>query len=203
MIKLLEKSKNICRYKAVVFDLDGTLIDSPLCFRSIRRALGIPDGQYILEYLEKQPEHIRLQKHEQLQDIELEAAERAVLFPYVLELLNELETAGVRTGLFTRNCRKVTRHVAERIGIHFEKVITREDARPKPEPEGLNMLLNEWKILGHELLFVGDSHFDIDCGKLAGTRTALFSRPPTAANSSQADYVISCYSQFWHIFSRG
>lgn len=42
-------------YKGLIFDLDGTLIDSPLCFNAIRKALDIPDGNYILEYLEKLP----------------------------------------------------------------------------------------------------------------------------------------------------
>ena len=39
-------------FKGIVFDLDGTLLDSKLCFDRIRDELDIPQGEFILEYLE-------------------------------------------------------------------------------------------------------------------------------------------------------
>jgi len=41
--------------KLVIFDLDGTLLDSPLDFDAIRCEIGLPDGQPILEALEGLP----------------------------------------------------------------------------------------------------------------------------------------------------
>ena len=38
------------RYKAVIFDLDGTLVDSRLDFAAMRAETGCPEGMGLLEY---------------------------------------------------------------------------------------------------------------------------------------------------------
>lgn len=98
-------------YKGIVFDLDGTLIDSPLCFKSIRKELDIPEGQYILEYLEALPFDSKSEKLQRLQEIEIHTAKQAVPFSGVLSLLTELRAQSILLGIFTRNCRASTRHV--------------------------------------------------------------------------------------------
>ena len=64
-------------YKGIVFDLDGTLVDSPLCFKSIRKQLDIPEGEWILEYLETLSFDDKTLKLTKLEQIELDAAKKA------------------------------------------------------------------------------------------------------------------------------
>lgn len=47
------------------------------------------------------------------------------------------------------------------------------------------------------MLFVGDFKFDIDCGKAAGIKTALFTNGKFADQSLAPDYVINSYHDFW------
>jgi len=184
-------------YKGIVFDLDGTLIDSPLCFQSIRQELDIPDGHYILEYLELLPPPVKKEKLQRLQDIEVEAAQKAVPFPGVLHLLEDLNEREIPVGIFTRNCRVAALHVVDNFRMTINMVITRDDAPAKPDPSGLQKFLAQWNLEGENLLFVGDFRFDIECGKRAGVRTALFTNGGDVAEDLEPDYIVHHYSAFW------
>lgn len=184
-------------FKGIIFDLDGTLIDSPLCFKTIRKALDIPDGTYILEHLSELPKEERNRKHQILEVIEVEAAKRATLFPGVLDTLLLAKSKNIRTGIFTRNCSAVVNVVLTKFDIDFDMVVTRDKAPPKPNPEGLSPFVNDWNIDKTELLFVGDFKFDIDCGKAAGIKTALFTNGQGADPSLNPDYLFHSYHDFW------
>ena len=43
------------RFQALLFDLDGTLVDTRLDFAALRRELGFPEGVGLLEHLETLP----------------------------------------------------------------------------------------------------------------------------------------------------
>ena len=161
--------------KGVVFDLDGTLLDSQLCFTSIRQALGIPEGQLILEYLETLDHDERSEKTQALEEIELHAAMKSKLFPGAQEVLTSLPRIGVKAGILTRNCKRV---VSWFLGafpeLAVEYAVARELAPPKPNPRGLQIFLDRWSIAPSELLMVGDSYLDMECGLNAGVKTAWF-----------------------------
>lgn len=184
-------------YKGIVFDLDGTLVDSPLCFRSIREELEIPEGHYILEYLDPLPAATKEAKLRRLEEIEVEAARRSTPFPGVQRLLGDLRAKGILTGILTRNCRAAT---GQAIGLHqmaIDLIVTREDAPAKPDPSGLRKFLAEWSLAAEELLFVGDVHFDIECGKRAGVRTALFTNGGDGRSDLLPDHIFADYAGFW------
>lgn len=187
-------------FKGIVFDLDGTLVDSPLCFKTIREKLEIPDGEYILEHLEKLPEPQRRQKHKHLEDIELEAAANAVPFEGVLVLLQELKDRQIPCGIFTRNCRSVAELVVKNHRLPISAIITRDDAPAKPDPTGLINLISQWGLSASQVIFVGDFRFDIECGKKAGVKTALFTNGQNLTETWGSDFVFDHYQFFWKIF---
>src|SRR5262249_34200345 len=61
-----------------------------------------------------------------------------------------------------------------RIGLSadVEFLVSGDDvASPKPDPEGVRKVLDEFGVAPAELLLVGDSPSDIQAGRLAGTKT--------------------------------
>ena len=119
--------------RGIIFDLDGTLVDSRLDFAAMRRDLGLPERTPILEALAAvgdDGERTRLEgivlRHE------LAGAERATLMPGVEHLWSELARRDLRTAVFTRNARAVTEHTLARVGLAVDLIIAREDAPPKP-----------------------------------------------------------------------
>jgi HAD superfamily hydrolase (TIGR01509 family) len=167
------------RTRGIIFDLDGTLVDSRLDFAAMRRDLGLPARTPILEALATvtdPAERARLDaivlRHE------LEGAERATLMPGVDRLWSEIARRDLRTAIFTRNARAVTEHTLARVGLTVDLIVAREDAPPKPDPAGLHAICAAWSLAAEEVIFVGDYLYDLDAGRNAGIRTILFTPEP-------------------------
>jgi HAD superfamily hydrolase (TIGR01509 family) len=163
--------------RAVVYDLDGTLVDSGLDFPAIRREMALPEGVPILEALAEIPPGERLDDCLRVLDRhECEAAERATLMPGAAELVANLAARDIPQGIFTRNSRRCSTRMLERVGLRFRWVLCREDGPPKPHPAGLLKLCEIWRVDPADVLFVGDYLHDINAGRAAGVRTVLSPR---------------------------
>ena len=176
--------------KAVIFDLDVTLVDSQLDFDAIRCDLGFASESEILEEISDLPTPEEIAHAEALLlRHELAGAIRAVEMPGAKQLLEELKGDNLKLGIFTRNCRVVADLTIRRLGMQVDLLVTRDDAPPKPHSDGLELMLSQWNINAEEALFVGDYIFDIKAGKQAGVCTILYApTPPTFEHS--ADFVI-------------
>ena len=129
----------------MIFDLDGTLVDSGLDFDAIRRDMGLPAGMPILESLEQIPAGSEKDRMlEVLHQHELTGTSRATLYDGVHEFLEWLDLRGIRRAVLTRNSRESTQIVLDRLGLRFEMALTREDAPPKPDPIGLLTICDVW-----------------------------------------------------------
>lgn len=184
------------KIRGVIFDLDGTLVDSGLDFPLMRREMGLPAGMPILEGLAEIPLGERLDGCLRILDRhEREAAERATMMPGARELLAALAARNIEQAVLTRNSRLCTRRVLDRLGVSIGCVLTREDAPPKPDPAGLLKICSIWNAHVTEVIFMGDFLHDINCGRNAGMRTILFAPNGTPHYSLLADFCVSTFAE--------
>ena len=52
-----------------------------------------------------------------------------------------------------------------------ESIIGRWCAEPKPSPNGIKKLLNQWNVFANDALIVGDYLYDLQVGRAAGVAT--------------------------------
>ncbi|MDH0748040.1 HAD family hydrolase [Pseudomonas sp. GD03842] len=164
-----------------VFDMDGTLTIAVHDFPAIKRALGIPQEDDILSHLAALPSEEAAAKHAWLLEHERELAIASKPAPGAVELVRELAQRGCRLGVLTRNARELAHVTLEAIGIadcfHVDDVLGRDEAAPKPDPDGLLKLARAWDVAPSQMVMVGDYQFDLRCGKAAGTHTVLVNLP--------------------------
>ena len=164
-----------------VFDMDGTLTVAVHDFALIRRELGIPEAHDILEHLTALDADEAAACRAWLMAHERELALAAQPAPGALDLLQALHEAGCRLGVLTRNAGSLAWLTLQAIGVdglfRQGEVIGRDDAVPKPDPDGLLRLAARWEIPVRQLVMVGDYRFDLDCGRAAGAKTVLVNVP--------------------------
>jgi HAD superfamily hydrolase (TIGR01509 family) len=176
--------------KAVIFDMDGTVTDSPLDFDRIRADCGIPPGRSVLEHLAALPEADRRRAQAVLAQHERRAAAECVLKEGAREAIEALRARGLKTALLTRNSAESVRTVLARFGLRFDCWLSREDAEPKPSPEAVLKIASRFGVEPQEVLMVGDYVFDVQAGRAAGARTALVRNPKVPVPPPEADCVI-------------
>lgn len=172
---------NLAAIEHWVFDMDGTLTVAAHDFAAIRRALGIPAEDDILQHLAALPAAERAAKHAWLLEHERDVALASRAAPGAVALVQALRARGCRLGILTRNARELAFITLEAIGIAdcFDEnhVLGRDEALPKPDPEGLLHLARAWNVAPERMVMVGDYRFDLDCGRTAGSHTVLVNLP--------------------------
>jgi phosphoglycolate phosphatase-like HAD superfamily hydrolase len=191
------------RVRGMVFDLDGTLIDSALDFDLMRHDMGLPPGRPILESLAEVPEGAAKEHMlAVLRTHELAGADRATLFPGVAQMLSFLQDEKIPIGILTRNSRESTERVLNRLALQFDEVLTREDAPPKPDPTGLVTICERWQLSPAMVPFCGDYRFDLEAGRAAGMPTVLYAPGEIPDYVSLADHVLPCFTQFADLWKK-
>lgn len=177
------------KIKCVLFDLDGTLIDSiPLIRESFRYAarevLGseIPDKLLLANVgkpLEEQMEAIDRRKARELVEAyrkynHLHHDEKVRCYPGIKKLLDKLKRKSVKVGVVTSKSRYLALRGLEvcKIIEHIDSLIAADDVSiHKPFPEPIIRCLENLNCSIDEGIFIGDSPFDIRAGKDAGLYT--------------------------------
>ncbi|MFF5867644.1 HAD family hydrolase [Pseudomonas sp. NPDC012596] len=164
-----------------VFDMDGTLTVAVHDFAAIREALEIPPEDDILTHLAALSAAEAAAKHAWLLEHERDLAVASTAATGAVELVRELAGRGCRLGILTRNARELAHVTLEAIGLAdcfaVEHILGRDEAAPKPNPDGLLKIASSWGVAPSELVMVGDYRFDLDCGRAAGARTVLVNLP--------------------------
>lgn len=159
----------------VIYDLDGTLVDSELDFAAMRAEMRLPEGVAILEAMEQMSLAEQARCEEILHRHEAAGAERATLLPGVKELLTAGSQRGWSQAVLTRNRSTLAAAVLARLGLAelLDPVIAREHGPAKPDPWAVHHICDHWGLTPAAVVVVGDYHFDIEAGRRAGARTVL------------------------------
>jgi len=177
-----------------VFDLDGTLTVAAHDFASIRAMLGLPAGVGILEALDALPAERAAPLRQRLDDYEYELAGRAVAAKGATTLLTNLQQRRARLGILTRNNLVNAERALGATGLSgffdTDALMTRERVRPKPDPEGIRVLLRSWSAHPTSAVMVGDHRLDIEVGRSAGLATVLIDVEGTAPWRNAADLTV-------------
>jgi HAD superfamily hydrolase (TIGR01509 family) len=159
-----------------IFDLDGTLTLPVHDFAAIRTALGMAESDPdILRFLASLPAAEAAAREARLIEIEYELAAKTAAAPGAVRLLDRLLRRGSQVGILTRNRREIALHTLDQIGLsqYFtpQAILGRDEAEPKPHPEGIEKLLDAWGNAPDEAVMVGDYLYDLQVGRAAGTAT--------------------------------
>ncbi len=191
--------------KAVVFDLDGTLLDSfPTHYLAYEAMFGRFDIEMNRElflstyspnwYLTYQAFGLAEEHWESANSIWLEEAANHLpeLFPGVAEMLSRLSETYALGVVTSGSKSRVTGDVARlKIGDHFTTIITGDDIEhPKPAPEGLEIALHELSASPGEAVYVGDAYADFEMSKAAGVRFVGVSSDFANLTHGHAEYEI-------------
>ena len=174
------------RFPVVLFDLDGTLVDSAAAILgSFHHATEtvlqrrFPDEQLLARVGGTNLDHqMRLLDSEHVDELVRVYREHndpqysnLACFEGIVEVLSRLKREGRRLGVVSAKRRSTVERVfaGAGIGAHFDVVVGSDDTlRHKPEPEPL---LHALAILDAErraAAYVGDSPFDVAAARAAG-----------------------------------
>lgn len=178
---------NQASWKAVVFDMDGTLVDSlalvPEAYVKTIRDLGGPEvaRDDIVATWHIGPAPVLLQHYlgrtASRSDLEcyfrhLESVVADIRpFPGVDELLAALRAQGFALGVYTTAMRRAAEVTLAAAGVaaFFGAFVGGDDvSRPKPSGEGLVAACTALGARPEETVFVGDSAADLGCAADAG-----------------------------------
>ena len=181
--------------KAVVFDLDGTLMESSIDYekmsnmiRELLVSMGLPEpledrrkvyrvirggAATLLEYglPEASLEATMAEMETIMNGVELEGLDDMTLKPHAKEAVEELHGEGIGLGVATRSHREYALRSLERHGIllFFHHVVARDDVPyPKPDPRHLLYTLELLGVEPGETLFIGDTTTDLHTSEAAG-----------------------------------
>lgn len=174
----------------VLFDMDGTLTRPMMNFKALKQRIGLSAEADVLLDLMKLPEKERKKALVRIEAMEVEAAKRAEASDGAVELMRHLQERGLHTFIHTRNSRACLETTLERLGIEVDFSVTREDAAPKPAPEGVLEACRLFHIPPEHLLVVGDFKYDIEAGRAAGARTALVTRGRKIDFDCHPDFIV-------------
>ena len=159
------------KYGYVVFDMDGTLIDTCEAIQqSLRDTIVMLTG--------KTPAKAEMRATLLLWSENIKKYEDTPrAFPGVRELMDGLKAGGCRIGIATSKNAAELEHSREQFGDIVSRadcVICADDtAEHKPEPGPLLKYMERTGAKPSEVLYVGDTVYDMRCARGAGVDFAL------------------------------
>ncbi|MDB5183258.1 MAG: family hydrolase [Candidatus Saccharibacteria bacterium] len=180
------------KLKAVVFDFDGTLLNT---FEHIVRAFEVvlpkygvkPDREAIrrvigMTLIDCYKTLVPNGDHEAMKKLHHETQQTPEMYELILaydnlrETLETLREQGIKLAVQTNRGRKSVDLIFAHIGLAdlFDYVMTADEIdNPKPDPKGLIFIAKEFSIKTSEMVMVGDMPIDVKTGQNAGVAAII------------------------------
>lgn len=212
-----------------MFDLDGTLLDTAPDFIAVVNQLLIENERDELPHetiracvsngsralimmafaIEETHEDFHPLRERLLELYLQHIAVFTKMFPGIQDLLNKLAEHNTPWGIATNKPAAYTVPLMEQLNIQPEPVIVLcpdhvKDA--KPHPESLFLAAETIGCKAEEIIYVGDHHRDIECGRRAGSITIAaaygYIEDEISVEDWQADYRVDHAEDLWPIIEK-
>ncbi len=207
-------------YDYIIFDVDGTLIDSQsLTVISLQNALGEVLGKdYNYEELmylfgvpfEEMLSMLNINELEIVTNIKqvylqhLKNGYKSVkCFAGVIQMLKDINKLNIKTGIVTSRTKEEINSDVCLSGLlnYFNFVISADDtARHKPNPDPLLKFVELAMANISKSVYIGDSYYDYLCAKNSGIDFALALWGPKNSENIEADYILKTPSEVFKFF---
>lgn len=178
------------KYKAVIFDMDGTILNTLEDLKNATnyslRQFGMPErsleevrmfvGNGIRKLVERAvPAGTSEEKIVQVFDVfleyyEIHSADNTSPYPGILELVEKLKKSGIKTAVSTNKADVPAQELGREYfnGI-FDLIVGQQDGlKVKPAPDSVNKILSILDIQKKDAIYIGDSDVDVQTAKNSG-----------------------------------
>jgi len=210
--------------KLIIFDLDGTLIDSSVDLThainyaiepygapkvTVRETIGLV-GEGISRLMEKVVEKESIEADKALlidrflEHYSAHLVDNTVPYPGVPEMLAQL--SDYRKAVISNKRESLSKVILEKLNlsVYLDLIMGSDSAgAKKPSPVPVFHVLSKLGISPEKAVIVGDSIYDIKAGKAAGIRTIAVTygyRP--AAELQEADFIINTVDELAKILKK-
>ena len=210
--------------QTVLFDLDGTLIDSvhdlawtanqlrarrgldPLPTDAIREVVTAGTRAMLAQALGAEHADHEPTREEFLDTYQEGCTRSSALFPGIADVLSRLDAAGIGWGIVTNKRERFTAPLLRSLGLTTRSVcVVSGDSTPymKPDPAPLHLAATLCRTAPEACVYVGDAETDVQAAQAAGMRSivALFGYIPPLAAPTQwgADHAVEAPSDLLRI----
>ena len=188
--------ERIREVKAIVFDLDDTLVESTVDFPKFKSLVidrlvdhGESRGDYSLNETvvaiinryesrlrkkgmpEKEIKRRIAELDKIMDSVEMERVSETAAYDGARKLLGLLRTNGIKVGVLTRGCHEYAKEALANTGLsgYVDALECRNsETKPKPDPEAYLKLVAALGVSKDETIFIGDHPLDAQCAANAG-----------------------------------
>jgi len=197
--------------KAVIFDLDGVVINAgifhniaerkllsdigiQMTFEEIRRYAGMAPEVWFKEVLEKNNKHadpieLTKKKYEMVYDM---LKDNISVIPGALELIESLKKNKIKVAIASGSSKKYIDFILSRLNLDFDVVMSSEEvSKGKPNPELFLTISKRLKIKPENCSVIEDAYFGVIAAKRAGMKCIGFVNKNSGNQDlSEADLII-------------